>query len=64
MGIAAKDQSNFLVAGSLRIFPQDSREMFFYYELDRVKRMISDVGRVNLSVDSQTLNRSEGCDVS
>ena len=62
MGIAAKDQSNFLVAGSLRIFPQDSREMFAY-ELDRVKRMISDVGRVNLSVDSQTLNRSEGSGV-
>jgi hypothetical protein len=44
------------MAGSLRSFPQDSRDL---YQLDQVKRMIRGLGSEALLTYSQTLNRSE-----
>jgi len=44
------------MAGSLRSFPQDSRD---YKQLDQVKRMIRGLGAETASTYSQTLNRSD-----
>jgi len=57
-----KDSSNYLVAGSFRSFPQDSREKVFK-QLSSVKRMNSWSWKVNFYTDYQTLNglvRSSG----
>ena len=51
-----KVQSNHLVAGSLRSFPQDSRSS---YEPREVKRMIGGFGFETFSAYSQTLNVRE-----
>ena len=52
--IGAKDQSNHLVAGSLRSFPQDSWHLL--EEFHPVKRMIRGRGDEKSSAHSQTLN--------
>jgi hypothetical protein len=60
MCIEAKDSSNNLVAGSLRNFSQESRNVEFSNELCKVKTMIRRTGAFFMaSPYSQTLNRHD-----
>jgi len=59
VGIGAKDQSNHLVAGSLRSFPQDSWNLIIiiiYKQFYHVKRMIRGLRVETTLTYSQTLN--------
>jgi len=61
MGIGAKDQSNYLVAGLHRNFPQDScnseKKNHSKKQFYKVKRMIRGIGIETILTYSQTLNR-------
>ncbi len=59
LGIGAKDQSNHLVAGSLRSFPQDSWCIYRFIKLNKsylVKRMIRVIRFETFLTYSQTIN--------
>ena len=57
LGIGAKDQSNHLVAGSFRSFPQDSWSIeWLHYNSYLVKRMIRGLRNEMFLTYSQTLN--------